>query len=207
MRGYFDYRQAVEENYPENAWVTPVELFKPFYSYTVANYMLNLLDNRKSRKLRVVEVGPGTGTFADSMLDFYKNYDLDMYRNCEYIFVEISPFLAQKCEETMRQNHKQLLDEGKIQIFNGSIFDFDAKINDFCFFVGFEILDNMPHDRLYTESHQVKGGREDVYTHISTIERLIAKTKEDKDEYIEHLTPIEEINDDLINLFLKVQKS
>ena len=114
MRGYFDYRQAVEENYPENAWVTPVELFKPFYSYTVANYMLNLLDNRKSRKLRVVEVGPGTGTFADSMLDFYKNYDLDMYRNCEYIFVEISPFLAQKCEETMRQNHKQLLDEGKI---------------------------------------------------------------------------------------------
>ena len=52
------------------------------------------------------EVGPGTGTFADSMLDFYKNYDLDMYRNCEYIFVEISPYLAQKCEETMRENHK-----------------------------------------------------------------------------------------------------
>ena len=188
--------------------MTPVELFKPFYSYTVANYMLNLLDNRKSRKLRVVEIGPGTGTFADSMLDFYKNYDLDMYRNCEYIFVEISPFLAQKCEETMRENHKQLLDEGKIQIFNGSIFDFNAKINDFCFFVGFEILDNMPHDRLYAESHQVKGGREDIYTHVSTIELIQDLVNSEKrDQYIEHLTPIDDINDDLINLFLRVQKS
>ena len=115
--------------------------------------MLNLLESRKQRKLRVIEVGPGTGTFADSMLDFYKNYDLDMYRNCEYIFVEISPHLAAQCEETMRQNHRQLLDAGKIQIFNGSILDLNARLNDFCFFIGLEILDNMPHDRLYTESH------------------------------------------------------
>ena len=70
----------------------------------------------------------------------------------------------------MRENHKQLLDEGKIQIFNGSIFDFNAKINDFCFFVGFEILDNMPHDRLYTESHQIKGGSQNKFTHVSTVE-------------------------------------
>ena len=105
-RGYFDYRIEMERVYPENAWVTPVELFKPFYSYTVANYMLNVLENRKSKKLCVVEVGPGTGTFADSMLDFFKNYDLDLYRNCEYIFVEISPQLAQKCEDTMRENHR-----------------------------------------------------------------------------------------------------
>ena len=81
----------MERVYPENACVTPVELFNPFYSYTIANYMLNVLENRKSKRLSVVEVGPGTGTCADSVLDFFKNYDLDLYRNCEYIFVEISP--------------------------------------------------------------------------------------------------------------------
>ena len=42
------------------------------------------------KKLRVIEIGPGTGTFADSLLDFYKNYNLDMYRDIEYTFVEIS---------------------------------------------------------------------------------------------------------------------
>lgn len=122
------------------------------------------------KKLRVVEMGPGTGTFADSTLDFYKNYDLDLYRNCEYIFVEISPQLAEKCEETMRKNHKKLLDEGKIKIFNGSILDFHAKIDDFCFFVGLEILDNMPHDRLYSEQHQTGRGSEEKLTHLSLIQ-------------------------------------
>ncbi len=59
--------------------------------YTIANYMLNQIESRKNRKLRVIEMGPGTGTFADSMLDFFKNYDLDLYRETEYLFVEISP--------------------------------------------------------------------------------------------------------------------
>jgi len=40
-RGYYDYRQQMEQNYPENAWVTPCELFKPYYSYAVSNFMLS----------------------------------------------------------------------------------------------------------------------------------------------------------------------
>jgi hypothetical protein len=50
----------------------------------------------------------------------------------------------------MRENHKKLLDEGRIKIFNSSIMDLDRKIDGSCFVVGLEILDNMPHDRLYT---------------------------------------------------------
>jgi SAM-dependent MidA family methyltransferase len=49
------------------------------------------MENMKNKRLRVLEMGPGTGTFADSLLDFYKNYNLDIYRECEYVFVEISP--------------------------------------------------------------------------------------------------------------------
>lgn len=83
-RGFYDYRQAMERLYPENAWVTPCELFKPYYSYAVANFMLSQLDARKNRavkpKLKIVEIGPGTGTFADNALDFFKNYDLNLYR-------------------------------------------------------------------------------------------------------------------------------
>ena len=75
--------------------------------------MMNQLEKRRgSKKLKVIEIGPGTGTFADSMLDFLKNYDLDLYRNTEYVFVEISPFLAKKCEETMLTNHRRLMSSG-----------------------------------------------------------------------------------------------
>ena len=48
----------------------------------------------RQKKLRVIEIGPGTGSFADSILDFFKNYNLDLYRESEYVFIEISPYLA-----------------------------------------------------------------------------------------------------------------
>jgi hypothetical protein len=47
--------------------------------------------------------------------------------------------------------------EGKIKIVNKSIFDYTEKSNDHTFVVGFEILDNMPHDRLYTPDHPKVG--------------------------------------------------
>jgi SAM-dependent MidA family methyltransferase len=99
----------MERVYPDNAWVTPSELFKPYYGYTLANFMLNQLESLGTRKLKVLEIGPGTGTFADTCLDYFKNYDLEMYRSCEYIFCEISPQLAEKCEETMRERHPEKL--------------------------------------------------------------------------------------------------
>lgn len=97
----------------------------------------------------MLEIGPGTGTMADSVLDFYKNYNLQMYKNCEYVLVEISPELALRCEQLMMKNHPQLYKEGKIKIYNASIFDFNKRIDDHCFVLGMEILDNMPHDRLF----------------------------------------------------------
>lgn len=109
------------------------------------------MENRKQKKLRVIEIGPGTGTFADSLLDFFKNYNLDIYRNCEYVFIEISPQLAETCEKLMIENHKQLWDNNRIKIFNGSILEFNKKVppGNLSFVVGLEVLDNMPHDRLY----------------------------------------------------------
>lgn len=66
----------------------------------------------REKKLRVIEIGPGTGSFADSLLDFMKNYNLEMYRNLEYTFVEISPELAQETEALMQKNHKELCARG-----------------------------------------------------------------------------------------------
>lgn len=105
-RGYYDFRKEMERVYPENAWVTPCELFKPYFGYTIANFIINQMENRRMKKLRILEIGPGTGTLADTILEFYKNYSLDLYRNCEYIMVEISPQLAQKCTDVLKVKHR-----------------------------------------------------------------------------------------------------
>ena len=143
----------MERLYPKNAWVTPAELFKPYYSYSVANCMLYQLENQRERKLRVIEIGPGTGSFADGVLDFLRNYNLQLYRNSEYTFVEISAELAAECEALMWRNHPDLCKNGQIKILNGSVLDVETKVKDFCFVVGMEILDNMPHDRLFKQSY------------------------------------------------------
>lgn len=49
----------------------------------------------------------------------------------------------------MREKHKELMDNNRIKIYNNSILDFNRKINQYCFVIGMEVLDNMPHDRLY----------------------------------------------------------
>lgn len=46
--------------------------------------------------------------------------------------------------------------------------DFERKIDGPCFVVGLEILDNMPHDRLYTANR--KSSSKEKFTHASIID-------------------------------------
>lgn len=41
MIGFDDYQKELQRNYPQNAWLTPSEIFKPYYGMTVANYIMN----------------------------------------------------------------------------------------------------------------------------------------------------------------------
>lgn len=39
MVGYEDYSKEVSLKYPKNAWLTPSELFKPWYGMSIGNYI------------------------------------------------------------------------------------------------------------------------------------------------------------------------
>ena len=56
-----------------------------------------------------------------------------------------------------------MYDEDRIKIYNTSILDFNKKFNDNCFVIGMEILDNMPHDRLFADEVP-KNGEKIEYT-------------------------------------------
>lgn len=59
--------------YPQVDWLTPVEVFAPWYGRALARYMLecrqHTLHAHSSRTpLSIVEIGGGTGTLAASIL-------------------------------------------------------------------------------------------------------------------------------------------
>lgn len=52
LLGYHDYQKELIENYPKDAWLTPSEIFKPYYGMAIGNYIHQLMEyNRiKSEK-------------------------------------------------------------------------------------------------------------------------------------------------------------
>lgn len=80
--------------------------------------------------------------------------------------------------------------------------DFDRKIDGSCFVVGLEILDNMPHDRLYTTSKL--SFQKEAFTLASVIDLDSSVIGRKQEQLTERLVPIETLNDPLINLFLQV---
>ena len=81
-----------------------------------------------------------------------------------------------------------------MQIFNGSIFDFNSRIKDHTYILGMEILDNMPHDRLYLD----KSGEIGLCSQVT-----VTKHKE-KESFQEQKIPI---TDDLIKQFISIYTS
>ena len=73
MRGLGEYQKSLAGHYARLgcAWLTPSELFQPMYGAALAAYVLKAAEEDGSLQggLRVIEVGPGTGTAArDFML-------------------------------------------------------------------------------------------------------------------------------------------
>lgn len=153
MIGYDDYKSFLFKNYPENAWLTPSELFKPWYGFTIANYIHKVIKKMKldpkKQRIRVVEVGAGTGAALDAVLFFFKNYEQALYNILEFNVVEISPQMCQRATEKFKKHHLKLLDKGQLKILNDDFLNFKVAPNskDFTFVIFLEVLDNMPHDK------------------------------------------------------------
>ena len=83
------YKRVYNER--QGMWLTPVELFRPYYSNVLANFvstsitatMENLqMDSHTS--FEIVELGGGRGTNAKALLDHLKDYHSDMYERLDH---------------------------------------------------------------------------------------------------------------------------
>lgn len=146
---------------------------------------------------------------CDSILDFFKNYSLDIYKNLDYILVEISPQLAQVCEDRLSKKHRELYKDDRIKIYNSSILDFNKKINDHCFIIGMEILDNMPHDRVYLEDGEITKQAMIEISEDKNGNEVLNEVREDIDdvlilEFMKHLESMPQKDHIMVNKKMQV---
>ena len=91
------YRQQYEAQ--RGQWMTPVELFRPYYSYCFADYIaqdyLSTSDQVVAERIDVVELGAGRGTNADALMTRWKAKFPDLYEKLRYTVVDSSPTLHQ----------------------------------------------------------------------------------------------------------------
>ena len=128
--GEWHWRYIFQKLYKQQTgqWLTPVELFKPFYSQIIGNFIATEASIMKQKNtnldkndfgsvndlsdlVQIVEIGGGRGTNALCILDHLKSKHPDVYRNIEsYTIMDSSPTLL---------NHvKQLLVDGSSHIGN-----------------------------------------------------------------------------------------
>eukprot|EP01138_Halocafeteria_seosinensis_P015313 gb/GECG01015629.1/.p1 GENE.gb/GECG01015629.1/~~gb/GECG01015629.1/.p1 ORF type:complete len:495 (+),score=59.36 gb/GECG01015629.1/:1-1485(+) len=143
---------------PQGSWLTPVELFAPWYSYALAESILARHDS--AQPLRIYELGAGNGTNALHICNFIQQYRPRLYEKLKYTTIEISPFLADKQRKLLQRKHgsvhqcinadAQLLGIDRQQ--RGSETEHqrlqDIATDEKCFVLALEVFDNLPHDKV-----------------------------------------------------------
>ncbi|XP_072965122.1 protein arginine methyltransferase NDUFAF7 homolog, mitochondrial isoform X1 [Typha angustifolia] len=151
LEGRNAYMQYLDKLYKKHdiAWFTPVELFKPWYAYAIAEAIMRTANF--SIPLKIYEIGGGSGTCAKCILDYMMlNAPPKVYNNMIYISVEISPSLAQKQLETVGEVQSHL------SRFKVECRDATHKSGwghgdpQPCWVIMLEVLDNLPHDLVYS---------------------------------------------------------
>ncbi|KAM7258946.1 hypothetical protein ACFE04_014687 [Oxalis oulophora] len=147
------YMNHLDKIYKQSdiSWFTPVEIFKPWYAHGIAESILRTTN--LSVPLKIYEIGGGSGTCAKGIMDYMKlNAPDRVYNNMTYTSVEISPSLAAKQRETVGD---VLSHSSKFRVENRDAAD-RSKWGDVqqqpCWVIMLEVLDNLPHDLIYSEN-------------------------------------------------------
>ncbi len=68
--------------------------------------------------------------------------------------MEISPIMVNRCQKKLSEKHLSKIKKKDIQFECQSILDYKKYDKDLTFLVMLELLDNMPHDRVYIVSEK-----------------------------------------------------
>ncbi|URD77124.1 hypothetical protein MUK42_05734 [Musa troglodytarum] len=109
LQGRVAYLQRLSNLYKQHdiSWFTPVELFKPWYAFGIAEAIMRTAN--LSIPLKIYEIGGGSGTCAKCIMDYMMlNAPAKVYNNMTYVSVEISQSLAKKQLQTVGEVQSHL---------------------------------------------------------------------------------------------------
>ena len=156
--GKWQYQYLYSKYYNTNdhgQWLTPVELFAPYYSQILANYITS--SAKEQQRIRIVELGGGHGTNAKHILQHLSSSNHTVVDS--YTIVDSSPTL----QEHQRQVLSKVETTTPIQFVSADIMTLAENDNTedpsffhtifpkddvMTFILGLEVLDNLPHDKV-----------------------------------------------------------
>ncbi|KAJ3262623.1 hypothetical protein HK103_000152 [Boothiomyces macroporosus] len=134
---FFLHLGKLYENYGnDQIWHTPSEIFKPWYGYSIAKYIVSEFIKSGESELLIYEAGAGNGTLMNDIMTFIQSNHPDIYQSTRYTIIEISGKLA----NIQRQNPHP------VTVLNQSVLEFNELQPKPCFFIALEVLDNLSHD-------------------------------------------------------------
>ncbi|CAN0875491.1 hypothetical protein LINGRAHAP2_LOCUS10861 [Linum grandiflorum] len=151
LQGREAYVKHLDKVYKQSdvSWFTPVELFKPWYAYGIAEAIMRSANF--SVPLKIYEIGGGSGTCAKGIMDYIMLHaPARVYNNMTYTSVEISSSLAEIQKATVGEVHMP-----KFRVERRDAADrsgWGEACQQPCWVVMLEVLDNLPHDIVCSES-------------------------------------------------------
>lgn len=173
MLGRSEYQWKLRAAYDASptGWLTPVQIFAPIYSYAMANYVLQeAMRSQCMSPLVIYEVGGGLGSNARAVCDFLAARAPAAYKQLEYRILEISPQLCD-AQRAKLGPHRSKLNKSGRPIADSIVADGTAlaaagvRDDRRCFVLAFEVLDNLPHDKvviLQQQQQQQQQGQEQM---------------------------------------------
>lgn len=148
MVGYSEYVEKLAQVYPADKFLTPSEIFRPFYGMTLGRLIRKTMEKEGLKEIEIVEVGCGMGGNASSILEYFRVKAPALYPKIRYHMVDISPVAIEKSRELLTRDHPTLVSFGKITWTNKDIADAEIRSDAPCFVIMMEILDNLKHDKV-----------------------------------------------------------
>ena len=156
LRGQDDYFGELNRRYARLGaqWLTPGEIFAPHYADALVRYVLETHrgdygDDEALEPLRVYEIGGGAGTFASGFLDAVKREAPKVYEKMRYTSIDISKRLCDdQLNRVRRSGHANDVHDATVGDAT-SLQTWGATNEETCFVIALEVLDNLPHDRVW----------------------------------------------------------
>lgn len=159
------YKRLYQET--KGQWLTPVELFQPYYSQTIANYIVECCNDDSAQSttghqgaIDIVEFGGGRGTNAKHIMDHLQLTRPDLYERVCYKIIDASPSLHALQRGLLKSTPHA--DKGKYKFVHKDLLDAaDNRIsllppsNNLTILIALEVLDNLPHDKIRVDGKRI----------------------------------------------------